>query len=258
MHATVFARADSAARLPRLGGMARPDGVVIVSPRFWAFARTDGAVQEGVMPAPSSALRRVPLVRGLVRIGLSLSPLFRRGGVARPRERRLLVAAIAAPALFVLLPGRLELAAGLAVTAALVVWLLRGRTLYLHGAEHRAIEAVESRRLAATWSGSARPTRFSARCGTNFAALVVPVAALAERFWPLPATLLTPLVVSAVALAVTMELWMLVQASRRSVARALLLPGLGLQRLTTREPTLEETRVALAAVASVLRRELDG
>jgi uncharacterized protein YqhQ len=36
----------------------------------------------------------------------------------------------------------------------------------------------------------------------------------------------------------------------------LLLPGLGLQRLTTREPTLEETRLALRATASVLRREL--
>jgi uncharacterized protein YqhQ len=257
VHDALFARADVAPRLPRLGGMARPDGVVIVSPRFWAFARTDGVILEGTMPAPPRAFGRVPLLRGLVRIGLSLSPLFRRGGVARPRERRLLAVAILAPVLFVVLPGPLELAAGLAVTAALVAWLLRGRTLYLHGAEHRAIEAVEARQLAATWAGSARPTRFATRCGTNFAALVVPVAALAERFWPLPATLVTPLVVTAVALAVTMELWMLVQASRRSIARALLLPGLGLQRLTTREPTLAETRVALAAVASVLRRELD-
>jgi len=34
------------------------------------------------------------------------------------------------------------------------------------------------------------------------------------------------------------------------------LPGLALQRLTTREPELADTRVALRAVASVLRREL--
>jgi uncharacterized protein YqhQ len=57
-------------------------------------------------------------------------------------------------------------------------------------------------------------------------------------------------------LALTMELWLLVQASPRRLARAFLVPGLGLQRLTTREPTLAETRVALTAVASVLRREL--
>jgi len=38
--------------------------------------------------------------------------------------------------------------------------------------------------------------------------------------------------------------------------RVLLVPGLALQRLTTREPSLEETRVALTAVAAVLEREL--
>ena len=53
-----------------------------------------------------------------------------------------------------------------------------------------------------------------------------------------------------------MELWQLVQASTHRAARVFLLPGLGLQRLTTREPKLDETRVALTAVASVLRREL--
>jgi uncharacterized protein YqhQ len=53
-----------------------------------------------------------------------------------------------------------------------------------------------------------------------------------------------------------MELWQLVQSSNRRAARALLLPGLALQRLTTREPSLEETRVALRAVAAVLEREL--
>jgi uncharacterized protein YqhQ len=56
---------------------------------------------------------------------------------------------------------------------------------------------------------------------------------------------------------VTMELWLAIEGSARRVARVLLLPGLGLQRLTTREPTLDETRVALTATASVLRRELE-
>jgi uncharacterized protein YqhQ len=80
------------------------------------------------------------------------------------------------------------------------------------------------------------------------------VAVLGGRFWPLPATAVSPLVVSVLSLALTMELWALVQGSRR-LARILLLPGLGLQRLTTREPRLDETRVALTALASVLRRE---
>ena len=77
-----------------------------------------------------------------------------------------------------------------------------------------------------------------------------------DRLWPLPAAAYTPFAISLLSLALTMELWQLVQASRYRVARAFLLPGLALQRLTTREPVVEETQIALAAVASVLEREL--
>jgi hypothetical protein len=140
--------ADGRSDLPRLGGMARPDGVAVVSERFWAFARTDGTLVEGRMPAPPPALARVPLLRGLVRLGLSLSPLFRRGGIARRRERWPLLAALVAPFAFFLLPSSVAGLAEVAVTIGLVLWLLRGRTLRLHGAEHRAIAAAESRSLA--------------------------------------------------------------------------------------------------------------
>jgi uncharacterized protein YqhQ len=245
---------DLAPAVPRLGGMARADGVVIVSERHWAFAGVDGTLREGRMPRAPRALRAVPLLRGLVRLGASLSPLFRRTGVARGRERLFLAVALGAPVGLAFAPGWLGLAVGVVTTAALLAWLLRGRTLYLHGAEHRAIAALEERRLRETWHGTARPSRFSLRCGTNFAALVLPVAVLGGRFWPLPATALTPVIVSVLALALTMELWLLVQGSRR-LARIVLLPGLGLQRLTTREPELAETRIALTALASVLRRE---
>jgi uncharacterized protein YqhQ len=253
---STLAGIDRLEALPRLGGMARPDGVAIVSERFWAFAGVDGTLREGAMPAPRERLRKIPLLRGLVRLGLSLSPLFRNGGVAKPRERLLLVAAVAAPLLFAFLPQRASLIAGLSVTLALVLWLLRGRTLALHGAEHRAIAAAEERSLAETWRGAARPTRFAARCGTNFAVLVFPVAVVLQRVWPFAPTIYTSAAVVVLSLALTMELWLAVEASTRRLAKALLLPGLGLQRLTTREPRLEETHVALRAVESVLSREL--
>ena len=96
-----------------------------------------------------------------------------------------------------------------------------------------------------------RPSRFAARCGTNFAALVLPIAILGNLVWPLPAA-----IVAFLSIALTMELWLAIEGSKRRVARAFLLPGLALQRLTTREPTLGETQVALRAAASVLRREL--
>jgi uncharacterized protein YqhQ len=243
-------RSDS----PRLGGMARSHGVVIVSEHYWAYAGVDGSLREGEMPQAPRALRSIPLARGLVRLAASLSPLFKRTGVARGRERLFLLLAMIAPLALVFAPHWVGLGAGAVITVALLGWLLRGRTLYLHGAEHRAIAAAEGRRLVDTWDGTVRPSRFSLRCGTNFAALLMPVAVLGGRLWPLPATAFTPLVVSILALALTMELWLLVQGSRR-LARVVLLPGLGLQRVTTREPELHETRVALTAVASVLRRE---
>ena len=246
-----LARADAEATLPRLGGMARPDGVVIVSERFWAFAGVDGSLREGTMRAAPRPLRRVPLVRGLVRLGAALSPLVRRRGVVRARERWFLIVAVAASFGFFLLPGRIELVAGLALSVVMLAWLLRGRTLHLHGAEHRAIRAVEERTLVRAWTGDVRPSRFASRCGTNFAALVLPVAALFNQYRPLPAA-----IVAVLSLGLTMELWTAIEGRTHRVARAFLVPGLLLQRLTTREPRLDETHVALRAAASVLHREL--
>jgi uncharacterized protein YqhQ len=252
---STLSRHDETPRLPRLGGMARPDGVAIVSERFWAFAGVDGTLREGDMPPGTQRLRRVPLLRGLVRLSLSLSPLLRRRGVTSARERALLFTALAAPFPVAFLPHRVGVAAGAAVTIGLIGWMLRGRTLALHGAEHRAIAAAEERRLAATWLGEARPSRFAARCGTNFAALVFPVAAGLQRVWPFAPTAYASAAVVLLSLALTMELWLAIEGSTKRLARAFLLPGLGLQRLTTREPRLDETRVALRAVESVLRRE---
>src|SRR5947199_10308447 len=139
--------------VPRVGGMARANGVVIVSERYWAFAGTDGSLREGRMPVAPRALRAIPLARGLVRLAGSLSPLFRRQGVARGRERLFLAVAIVAPLLLAFAPNVVGLLAGLVTTVALMGWLLRGRTLFLHGAEHRAIAALEERRLRDTWHG---------------------------------------------------------------------------------------------------------
>jgi len=233
--------------------MARPGGVVIVSERYWAFAGRDGSLREGVMPSVPAWVNRVPLARGLARLGLALAPLFRRGGVAGRRERPLLALALLVPFALFVLPGSWQTPVGLVATLGLVVLMLRGRTLRLHGAEHRAIAAAEERRLAATWSGDAKPSRFAARCGTNFAALALPVTFLADHFWPLAPELWTPAAVTAVSLGATMELWRVAQARR---LRLLLAPGLALQRLTTREPSLDDTRIALRAAESVLRREL--
>ena len=251
----ILARADAEAVLPRLGGMARPDGVVIVSERFWALATSTGQLREGEMPSAPRRLRRVPLLRGLAKLGSSVSPLFRSTGISHSHERWVLGLALSLTFIFPLVPSRAASVGEVVLTAGLIGWMMRGRTLFLHGAEHRAIAAAEQRQLSDTWSGNVKPTRFAQRCGTNFAALVLPAAVLLNHFAPPSTASYAPLVVSLLALALTMELWQFIQGGPRWM-RALLLPGLAVQRVTTREPRLDETQVALTALASVVRREL--
>ena len=249
----VLTEADSSPPLPRLGGLARPDGVAIVSERVWCFSRTDAVeLSTGRMPRPPGLMVRLPLLRGLAKLAVSLAPLLSRNGTAGAGERMLLLAALFVPLPLVLVPGSYRTAALGVSIVVLLAWMLRGRTLRLHGAEHRAIAAAETRRLVDTWHGVARPSRFSPRCGTNFAALFVPVSLSLERVWIGPPTGLTPVFVSVAALTLTMELWIAAQRWLSSVGRVLMLPGLVLQRLTTREPELDDTRVALRAVAGVL------
>ena len=81
---------------------------------------------------------------------------------------------------------------------------------------------------------------------------MIAVSLLLERIWVLPTAALTPVLLPVVSLMVTMEIWLAAQRSAGRLARLLLWPGLLLQRLTTREPTLDETRIALRAVAAVL------
>jgi Protein of unknown function (DUF1385) len=254
--AELLQRADAAPALPRLGGMARPNGVVIVSERRWAFAGVDGSLREGAMPQPPELLQRLPLARGLVRLWASLAPVLRPGGVAPSRERWLIVGAVLAPLGLAFVGGRWSTAGGIALSLLLLVTILRGRALHLHGAEHRAIAAAEERRLVATWNATARPSRFSPRCGTNFAALALPVTFLADRALPIAPAFWSPAVVLVLSLALTMELWRMVQKSSHGFWHAFLVPGLALQRVTTREPTPAETQVALRAVAAVLQHEL--
>jgi uncharacterized protein YqhQ len=249
----VLAEADAAPSLPRLGGMARPDGVAIVSERFWSFKRVDDtAVSVRPMPVARSPFARLPFVRGLVRLAAAIVPLLGRGAAAPSRERVVLVCALLAPVPLLVFPAAYRTPLLATVTAALICWMFRGRTLRLHGAEHRAIAAAEARTLVSTWHGSTRPSRFSPRCGTNFAALVVGVSILLERVWVVPTAALTPILLPLLSLMIAVEIWLVAQRSAHGLGRLLLLPGLLLQRLTTREPTIEDTRVALRAVAAVL------
>src|SRR5689334_970954 len=106
--------------------MARPNGVVIVSERYWAFAGVDGSLREGAMPQPPEVLQRVPLARGLVRLYASLAPLFKRGGIAKARERWLILVALVAPLGLAAFDGPWSTVAAIALSVLLVATILRG------------------------------------------------------------------------------------------------------------------------------------
>src|SRR5436189_5783850 len=130
----VLTEADSSPALPRLGGMARPNGVAIVSERIWCFSGTDGSTRPvAAMPQAPAPLHRVPLFRGIVKLVGALTRLVGRGSAAPLRGRILLAAALAAPLALPLLPGPYRSPALGVVTIALVASILRGRTLNLHG-----------------------------------------------------------------------------------------------------------------------------
>jgi uncharacterized protein YqhQ len=250
---TLLAEADASASLPRLGGMARPDGVAIVSEQHWAFSRAGrSTVSLRAMPRPQARLAHLPFVRGLVKLGTAVVPLLGRGAASSPRERLLLLMTLVAPLPLLAVPRDYRLPALAAITVGLICWMFRGRTLNLHGAEHRAIAAAETRTLVSTWHGTTRPSRFSPRCGTNFAAMMIPVSLLLDRIWMFRSVALTPVLVPLLSVMITMEIWLVAQRSTSRLSRLPLVPGLLLQRLTTREPAIEETRVALRAVAAVL------
>ena len=151
--------------------------------------------------------------------------MFRRSGVTPLRERVLILTAVLAPIGFAFLGSPWSTIGGAAISILLLATILRGRALHLHGAEHRAIAAVEERRLVTTWAGNAKPTRFSPRCGTNFAALVLPVTFLADKALPVAPAFWTPLVVLVLSLALTMEIWRVVQGSSQRRLAGVSPPG---------------------------------
>jgi uncharacterized protein YqhQ len=127
-----------------------------------------------------------------------------------------------------------------------------------HGAEHKAIAAYENGAELSPESAQ----RFSTehvRCGTNFLLTVMVVTIVVYSFVGRPGWLL--LIASRVVLIpliAGLSYEVIRFAARhmdRRWVRVLMRPGLALQRLTTREPTLDQVEVAVASLRAVLTAE---
>jgi uncharacterized protein YqhQ len=132
------------------------------------------------------------------------------------------------------------------------------RVFEYHGAEHKTISCYEAG-LDLTPENAQRFSRLHPRCGTSFLLIVMIVAIVVFAplgtpawYWLFASRVLgIPLVAG---LAFEVIKWMGRNRSQRWV-RALMLPGLKLQLLTTREPDLAQLAVAIAALEAVLAVE---
>jgi uncharacterized protein YqhQ len=132
------------------------------------------------------------------------------------------------------------------------------RVFEYHGAEHKTISCYEADQPL-TPENAAQFSRFHPRCGTSFLLVVMIVAIVV--FAPLGKLEWQWLFVSRVVgiplvagLAFEVIKWFGRNRTKRW-ARALMWPGIQLQRLTTREPDLSQLAVAIAALQAVLAVE---
>jgi uncharacterized protein YqhQ len=276
---------------PTLGGQAVIEGVMIRGPRGMAVCvrKPDGELACRSEPAvAATALRRVPLLRGLAALGDTLSQGMRATiwsaqiaagkEPAEPSQREvratMTTSLAAAVGLFfvspVLLTRRLERRmsnkrAAAAVEAGVRLGMLVGYLWFLgrfeqtrrlfayHGAEHRAIQAYEASAPLEVESLEHFPNAH-VRCGTSFLLTTTLVSSLVYSLigpQPLKQRLLTRAALTPLIAGLSFEAIRL-GSSARGPLRWLFRPNLALQSLTTRDPDASQMEVALAALHSVL------
>jgi uncharacterized protein YqhQ len=132
------------------------------------------------------------------------------------------------------------------------------RVFMYHGAEHKTISCYEAGEEL-TPENAQRYSRFHPRCGTSFLLLVMIVAIVVfaplgklDWHWLFISRVLGIPIVAG--LAFELIKWFGKNRTKRW-ARALMWPGIQLQRLTTREPDLSQLAVAIAALEAVLAVE---
>ncbi len=236
---------------------------------------------------------RLPVIRGVVALAESMKIGFAALGVSAnaqlgPTEEKIdgkawtgtIVASLALGiALFFLLPAGLtnlfrdslpnslafvvvEKAIRIAIFLAYLWAISRMRDLQrvfqYHGAEHKTISCYEAG-LPLTPENAQTFSRLHPRCGTSFLLIVMIVAIFVFAPLGTPAwywLLLSRVVGIPLVAGLSFEVLKWFGRNRaKPWARALMAPGMQLQRLTTREPELGQLAVAIAALEAVLEVE---
>src|SRR3954462_4200013 len=238
-------------------------------------------------------LLRLPLIRGVVALGESLAIGFKALGISAnaqlPEDEQeisggvwagtVVVAILLAVGLFFVIPVGLTSLIKDQLNSSFLFWLVEGvlrtgiflgyllllsrlrdlrRVFEYHGAEHKTISCYEAG-LDLTPPNAQRFSRLHPRCGTSFLLVVMIVAIFVFAPIGLPAwywLVLTRIVGVPLIAGISFEIIKFAGRNRRRRwVRTVMWPGLMLQKLTTREPDLDQLAVAIAAMNAVLAME---
>ncbi len=154
------------------------------------------------------------------------------------------------------------------------IWLISfskdiGRVFEYHGAEHKSIYAYEND-MELTPENAKQFTTLHPRCGTSFLFIVMFIAiivfSIIDFALPLPATLFGRFLVKIVLRILLMPLIasLSYEVQRYSskhldnpFIKLISFPGLALQKITTKEPDLDELEVAIVAIKVSLGENVD-
>jgi uncharacterized protein YqhQ len=239
---------------------------------------------------------RLPLIRGVVALGESMVIGFKALGISAnaqlPDDEEpissgawvgtIVLAVALAVGLFFVVPVGLTSLVKDWLDSAFLFWLVEGvvrtaiflgylwalsrmrdlrRVFEYHGAEHKTISCYEAQ-LPLTPANAQRFSRLHPRCGTSFLLIVMIVAIFVFAPIGLPAwywLVLTRIVGVPLIAGISFEIIKFAGRNRaKHWVRVVMLPGLQLQRLTTREPDLAQLAVAIAAMDAVLAVEKPG
>lgn len=171
----------------------------------------------------------------------------------------LLIAPVAASSLlFNIVDGVARAAIFLLYIWIIGLWKETGRIFEYHGAEHKVIHAFEGGGLDMEKIVKASPRH--PRCGTSFLLIVMALSIIVFSFIPqhlpfyykfLSRIVLIPLIAGLSYEALKLS----AKFEKNPVMRWMIMPGLALQRLTTREPDQSQIEVSLKALEGVMSLE---
>jgi uncharacterized protein YqhQ len=159
---------------------------------------------------------------------------------------------------FVIVEGAIRVALFVAYLALISLLPDLRRVFQYHAAEHKAINCYEAGDEL-TPENVQRHSLIHIRCGTAFLLWVMVIAIFVFAFFGRPTwywLIGTRILLLPVIAGIAYELIRFAgKHARNRIVRWTLAPGLWLQRLTTRQPTLDQLEVSIRALEQVLERE---